>query len=245
MAQIPVLKPSDTPAPLHVAVIMDGNGRWASARGLPRTAGHRQGAEAVRACVRGAVRERVSHLTLFGFSSENWRRPNEEVSALFGLLRLYLRNEVAELDREGVRLQVIGERDRFSDDILGLIEAAEARTADNARLHLTIALNYGGRGEIVRAARALAEEAARGGLDPQQIDETTFAGALYAPALPDPDVLIRTSGEKRLSNFLLWQCAYAELVFTDVAWPDFTESDLAEALADYLGRVRRFGAVAG
>ncbi len=245
MAQMPAAKTMDSSGPLHVAVIMDGNGRWAKGRGLPRTAGHRQGAEAVRACVRGAVREGVSHLTLFGFSSENWRRPRDEVSALFGLLRLSLRNEVAELDREGVRLRVIGERDRLGDDILHLIEAAEARTADNARLILTIALNYGGRGEIARAARVLAREAAAGQRDPATIDEAAVAGALYAPDLPDPDVLIRTSGEKRISNFLLWQCAYAEMVFLDVAWPDFTENHLTEALTEYRGRLRRFGAVAG
>jgi undecaprenyl diphosphate synthase len=226
-----------------VAVIMDGNGRWALARGLPRTAGHRKGAEAVRACVRGAVRLGVTHLTLFGFSSENWRRPAEEVSALMGLLRLYLRNELTELDQEGVRVRVIGERDRLSDDIVQLIEDAERRTVDNRRLELTIALNYGGRAELARAARQLATAAAAGRLDPARIDEETLGAALYAPDLPDPDVLIRTSGEQRISNFLLWQLAYAEMVFLETAWPDFTEEHLAAALADYRGRHRRFGAV--
>ncbi|MBB4285600.1 isoprenyl transferase [Roseospira goensis] len=243
MSQLVASQPDAPPPPLHVAVIMDGNGRWALARGLPRTAGHRKGAEAVRACVRGAVRLGVTHLTLFGFSSENWRRPADEVSALMGLLRLYLRNELAELDDEGVRLRVIGERDRLSGDIVRLIEDAEARTADNRRLELTVALNYGGRAELARAARRLATAAAEGTLDPARIDEDTLAGALYAPDLPDPDVLIRTSGEQRLSNFLLWQLAYAEMVFLDIAWPDFTEEHLAAALADYRSRHRRFGAV--
>lgn len=245
MSQSPLPQPEEPAHPLHVAVIMDGNGRWATARGLPRKAGHRKGAEAVRACVRGAVRQGVTHLTLFGFSSENWRRPSDEVSALFGLLRLYLRNELAELEREGVRLRFIGDRRRFSADICQLLEDAEARTASNRRLHLTVALNYGGRAEIAFAARRLAQEVAAGRLSVDSVDEEALAAALYGPDLPDPDVLIRTSGEKRISNFLLWQCAYSEMVFLDVTWPDFTEEHLAGALTEYRGRVRRFGAVAG
>ncbi|WP_299437358.1 isoprenyl transferase [uncultured Rhodospira sp.] len=234
----------DTPAgPLHVAVIMDGNGRWAQARGLPRTAGHRKGAEAVRACVKGAVRHGVTHLTLFAFSSENWRRPADEISTLMGLLRLYIRNELAELEREGVCVRMVGERTRFDDDILRLIEDAERRTAGNTRLTLTVALNYGGRGEIARAARRLAAAAAAGHLDPESIDEARVGAELYAPDLPDPDLLIRTSGEQRISNFLLWQLAYTEMAFLDVAWPDFTEDHLAAALAEFHGRERRYGAV--
>jgi len=222
---------------------MDGNGRWARSRGLPRTEGHRKGAEAVRAAVTGAVRLGITHLTLFGFSSENWRRPAEEVSTLMGLLRFYLRRDIDELEREGVRLRVIGERDRFSSDILNLISEAEHRTAANTRMDLTIALNYGGRAEIIRAARRLAEQVAAGHLAPASIEEDRFTAELYAPDLPDPDVLIRTSGEQRVSNFLLWQIAYAELVFVDVPWPDFGEKHLASALTEFRARDRRFGAV--
>jgi len=229
--------------PLHVAIIMDGNGRWARTRGLPRTAGHKKGAEAVRATVKAAVKLGVTHLTLFGFSSENWRRPADEVTALMGLLRLYLRTEIDELEREGVRVRVIGDRSRFSEDIRELIATAERRTRDNTRLVLIVALNYGGRAEVADAARRIAEAAAAGRLAPEQVTEATIAEHLYAPDLPDPDVLIRTSGEQRISNFLLWQIAYAELVFTDTAWPDFGEQDLTDALSDFRGRERRFGAV--
>ncbi|MBB4265850.1 isoprenyl transferase [Roseospira visakhapatnamensis] len=230
---------------LHVAIIMDGNGRWARARGLPRTAGHKKGAEAVRATVKASARLGVTHLTLFGFSSENWRRPADEVNALMGLLRIYLRNEVDELEREGVCVRVIGDRDRFSDDIRALIATAEARTRDNRRLVLTVALNYGGRAEIATAARRIAEAVAAGDMTAEQVSEATLADHLFTADLPDPDVLIRTSGEQRISNFLLWQIAYTELVFTDVAWPDFAEEDLADALRDFRGRERRFGAVSG
>ncbi|MQX37353.1 isoprenyl transferase [Roseospira navarrensis] len=243
MSHAPAPQPADPPSPLHVAIIMDGNGRWARSRGLPRTEGHRKGAEAVRASVTGAVRLGVSHLTLFGFSSENWRRPAEEISTLMGLLRFYLRRDLDELAREGVRLRVIGERSRFTPDILSLIETAERRTAANTRLDLTIALNYGGRAEIVRAARRLADRAVAGDLAPADLDESRFAEELYAPDLPDPDLLIRTSGEQRISNFLLWQIAYAELVFLDVAWPDFGEGHLSAALEEFRARDRRFGAV--
>jgi undecaprenyl diphosphate synthase len=187
----------------------------------------------------------VTHLTLFGFSSENWRRPADEVNTLMGLLRLHLRNELAELHQEGVRLRVIGARDRLSADIVRLIGDAEARTRDNTRLHLTVALNYGGRAEIARAARHLARAAAAGTIDPETIDEDRLAGALYAPDLPEPDILIRTSGEQRISNFLLWQLAYTEMVFVDAAWPDFTEDHLADALAAFQARERRFGALSG
>ena len=236
------LQVSDGPtAPAHVAIIMDGNGRWARAKGLPRTAGHKAGAEAVRRTVKAAVDQGVQYLTLFGFSSENWKRPSGEVTDLMGLLRLYLRKEIGELDREGVRLRIIGDRERFDADIQNLIRDAEQRTVSNTRLNLTIALSYGGRQEILHAARTLAIQAASGGLDPADLDEETFAGALYTSDLPDPDLLIRTSGEQRISNFLLWQLAYAEFVFTDVYWPDFGPDQLAKALEDFRGRERRFG----
>ncbi len=231
--------------PVHVAIIMDGNGRWATSRGLPRTAGHRQGAEAVRRTVRGAAELGIRYLTLFGFSSENWKRPITEVTDLMGLLRLYLRNEIAELSRNGARLRVIGERGALARDIVDLIEHAERVTAGNTRIDLNIALNYGSRDEIVRAARALAARAARGELAPNAIDEAMFAGALMTAGIPDPDLLIRTSGEQRLSNFLLWQSAYAELMFVDVLWPDFGKAHLEAAIAEFAKRERRYGAVAG
>lgn len=231
--------------PVHVAIIMDGNGRWATSRGLPRTAGHRQGAEAVRRTVRGAAELGIRYLTLFGFSSENWKRPITEVTDLMGLLRLYLRNEIAELSRNGVRLRVIGERGALARDIVDLIEHAERVTAGNTRIDLNIALNYGSRDEIVRAARALAAQAARGELAPEAIDEGMFAAALMTAGIPDPDLLIRTSGEQRLSNFLLWQSAYAELMFVDVLWPDFGKTHLEAAVAEFAKRERRYGALAG
>ena len=239
------LQYSDAPTgPDHVAIIMDGNGRWAQARGLPRTAGHKAGAEAVRRTIKAAVAMGVPYLTLFGFSSENWKRPSGEVGDLMGLLRLYLRNEIAELDRQGVRLRVIGDRSRFADDIQRLITDAEGRTQGNTKLHLTIALSYGGRQEILDAARSLAEQVQRGEIAPADIDETRFERALYTAGLPEPDLLIRTSGEQRISNFLLWQMAYAEFVFTDVLWPDFGQEQMADALAEFRGRERRFGGAA-
>ncbi len=228
---------------MHVAIIMDGNGRWARARGLPRAEGHRQGAKAVRRTVEGASELGIRYLTIFGFSSENWKRPSTEVDDLMGLLRLYLRREIAELHDRGVRLRIIGERSRFAPDIIALIENAETLTRANVDLHLTVALSYGGRGEIARAARRLAERVADGRLDPAQIDEASVAGELATAELPDPDVVIRTSGEKRLSNFLLWQSAYAELVFVDTLWPDFTKADLEAAIREYHRRERRYGAV--
>ncbi|MEX2407589.1 MAG: isoprenyl transferase [Rhodovibrionaceae bacterium] len=220
---------------------MDGNGRWASARGLPRTQGHRRGAEAVRRAVEAAVELGIEYLTLFGFSSENWKRPAEEVSDLMGLLRRYLQSEIAELHKEGVRLRVIGDRQRLAGDIVRLIEDAERRTAGNTRINVTVALSYGGRQEIVHAARRLAEDAAAGRLYPEAIDETVFAAQLFTFDIPDPDLLIRTSGEQRISNFMLWQCAYAELVFTETLWPDFGKDDLLAALRDFQNRERRYG----
>jgi undecaprenyl diphosphate synthase len=228
--------------PRHIAIIMDGNGRWAQARGLPRIAGHRRGAEAVRRTVTAAGELGIPYLTLFGFSSENWKRPLEEVDDLMGLLRHYLRGEIAELHRNGVRLRVIGDRARLAPDIVTLIANAEALTRGNSGVNLTIALSYGGRAEIVAAVRALAGKAADGTLTPDGIDETSISQHLFTAEIPDPDLLIRTSGEQRISNFLLWQCAYSELIFTKTLWPDFGRGDLERAIEDFGGRERRYGA---
>jgi undecaprenyl diphosphate synthase len=224
---------------------MDGNGRWAKARGLPRIAGHRRGAEAARRAVTAAAELGVPYLTLFGFSSENWRRPSTEIQDLMALLRHYLLGEIAELHRNGVRLKVIGELGRLAPDIISLIEHAEAVTRDNTRITLTIALSYGGRAEIVAAVRAIAAQVARGSLAADAVDENCIARHLFTADIPDPDLLIRTSGEQRISNFLLWQCAYSELVFTKTLWPDFSKSDLEQAIDDFCGRERRYGASVG
>ncbi len=231
------------PDPEHVAIIMDGNGRWAQTRGLPRTAGHKNGAEAVRRTIKAAGERGIRYLTLFGFSSENWQRPDEEIKDLMALLRYYLIHDVKELDEKGVRLRVIGDRSRLPDDTAKMISDAEARTAGNQDHVLTVALSYGSRQEIVQAARALAEDASRGEISPQEIDEALFASRLASHGIPDPDLLIRTSGEQRISNFLLWQLAYTELVFVDTLWPDFSVSDLDYALNEFRGRERRYGAV--
>ncbi len=234
-----------SPAPVHVAIIMDGNGRWAKARGLPRTAGHQQGAEAVKRAVKAAVSMRVSYLTLFGFSSENWKRPESEVRDLMGLLRYHLRSEIGELNEEGIRFRVIGDRGRLAPDIVAMIEDAERLTAGNSRLTLTIALSYGGRAEITTAVRRIAELVADGRLRAEDIDEEQIRRQLFTADMPDPDLLIRTSGEQRISNFLLWQLAYCELVFTDTLWPEFTGKDFEDAVREYLGRERRYGASGG
>jgi undecaprenyl diphosphate synthase len=231
--------------PVHVAIIMDGNGRWAAARGLPKVAGHRAGTQAVRRTIEAAIGSGVAWLTLYAFSSENWRRPMAEVLDLTGLLRHYLQSEIAELAAKGVRLRVIGDRTRFEADIQTDLARAERRTAENTRLNLTVALSYGSRAEIVAAARAAAVAARDGTLDPTALDEAGFAALLSTSGMPDPDLIVRTSGELRLSNFLLWQAAYAELVFTDVLWPDFGEAHFAEALAEFSRRERRFGARPG
>jgi undecaprenyl diphosphate synthase len=231
--------------PVHVAIIMDGNGRWATARGLPRIAGHRTGAEAVRRTVKAAAELGIGYLTLFGFSSENWKRPLSEIDGLMGLLRHYLRGEIAEIHRNGVRLRVIGQRARLAPDIVTLIENGEALTRDNTGLQLTIALSYGGRDEIAAAARSLARQVAIGTLDPDAIDEIMVGEHLLTADMPDPDLVIRTSGEQRISNFLLWQTAYAEFSFTDTLWPDFAKSDLEKAVQDFHGRDRRYGASVG
>ena len=227
--------------PRHVAIIMDGNGRWAKARGLPRIAGHKEGAEAARKVVQAAGEAGVECLTLYAFSSENWRRSDEEITDLTGLLRFYIGRELETMHREGVRLRVIGDHKAFAPDVADMIDRALAKTAANERMTVAIALNYGSRREIVGAARALAREAAAGALDPQAIDESMFDAALDTAGLPPLDLLIRTSGEYRLSNFLLWQSAYAELLFVDTLWPDFDGDALWAALADYGGRERRFG----
>jgi undecaprenyl diphosphate synthase len=231
--------------PRHVAIIMDGNGRWAKARGLPRIAGHRSGAEAARRTVAAAADLGIPYLTLFGFSSENWKRPSTEIHDLMALLRHYLRGEIAELHRNGVRLKVIGQIARFAPDIVSMIEHAKAATRDNPRITLTIALSYGGRAEIVAAVRSIAAQVACGKLDPEAVDEQCIAQHLFTADIPDPDLLIRTSGEQRISNFLLWQCAYSELVFTKTLWPDFSKRDLDQAIDDFSGRERRYGASIG
>ena len=231
--------------PRHVAIIMDGNGRWARARGLPRIAGHRSGAEAARRTVAAAAELGIPYLTLFGFSSENWKRPSSEIHDLMSLLRHYLRGEIEELHRNGVRLKVIGQIAQFAPDIVSMIERAEAATRDNPRITLTIALSYGGRAEIVAAVRSIAAQVAFGKLDPEAVDEECIARHLFTADIPDPDLLIRTSGEQRISNFLLWQCAYSELVFTKTLWPDFSQHDLDQAIADFCVRERRYGASVG
>jgi len=242
----PVPQHSDLPRiPAHVAIIMDGNGRWARARGLLRTSGHKRGADATRAVVSGAAELGIRYLTLYGFSSENWKRPRNEVDDLMGLLRMYLRSEIAELHRNGVRLRVIGDRSKLARDIVTLIEKAEEQTRGNISLDLTMALSYGARAEIVEAARRIAQDVAAGRLRPEDIDEQKFARCLDTPDIPDTDLVIRTCGEKRLSNFLLWQSAYAEFIFTDKLWPDFTKQDLEEAIREFNRRDRRYGAAGG
>ena len=231
--------------PAHVAIIMDGNGRWAKARGLPRIAGHRRGAESVRRAVTAAAELGISYLTLFGFSSENWKRPSDEISDLMGLLRHYLRGEIAELHKQSVRVVIIGDRARLAPDIVTLIDNAEQLTAANTRLTLIVALSYGGRDDIVQAARKLATAVAAGRLEAKDIDEMRLSSALFTAGIPDPDLLIRTSGEQRISNFLLWQLAYTELVFIETLWPDFGRADLERAINDFHGRERRYGASAG
>ncbi len=232
----------DAVVPRHVAVIMDGNGRWAAARGLPRVAGHRAGSQAVRRTIEAAITAGVSWLTLYAFSSENWRRPADEVLELTGLLKHYLRQELAELASQGVRLRVIGDRNRFDAETRAELDRAEATTIGNVRLNLNVALSYGARDELVCAARAIAQAAAAGQLDPATLDEDRFETFLSTAGMPDPDLMIRTSGERRLSNFLLWQSAYAELVFLDVLWPDFGPAEFGGALAEFARRDRRFGA---
>ena len=227
--------------PRHVAIIMDGNGRWAQQRGLPRAAGHRAGAEAVRRALQAAADHGVEVLTLYAFSSENWRRSKEEISDLTALMRYYLERELKTLQKERVRLKLIGDHSTFGGALSERLEEAVERTAGNDRLTLVIALSYGSRAEIAQAARKLAARAVAGEIDPAQIDESAIGAELQTADLPDLDLLIRTSGEVRLSNFLLWQAAYAELLFVDTLWPDFDEQAFADALGIYAARERRFG----
>jgi undecaprenyl diphosphate synthase len=227
--------------PAHVAIIMDGNGRWAKARGLPRVAGHKAGVEALRQAVRAAGEFGVSWLTVYAFSSENWSRPKSEVSDLMGLLKLFIRRDLAELHQNGVRVRIIGERAGLQSDIKVLLEEAEALTASNDAMNLVIAFNYGGRDEIARAAQKLAADAVSGKILPRDITSELFTEALDTHGIPDPDLVIRTSGELRLSNFLLWQAAYSEFVFLPCYWPDFTREHLADSLREFAARERRFG----
>ena len=231
--------------PAHIAIIMDGNGRWAASRHLPRVAGHREGVRAVRRTIEAAIAQGVGWLTLYAFSSENWRRPMAEVLDLTGLFRQYLKSEIAELKANGVRLRVIGDRSRLQPDIVAMIDGAEDMTRRNESLNLTVALSYGGRGEIVAAARRVAAAVAKGEMSIEQIDEESFGGFLSTSGIPDPDLVIRTSGEQRLSNFLLWQSAYAELFFVDTLWPEFTRGDFQAAVREYQRRERRYGAATG
>lgn len=242
MVSQPVASQALAPAPpRHVAIIMDGNGRWAKARGLPRNLGHRQGVDAVRQVVRSCRKLGISYLTLYAFSSENWKRPQTEIAGLMDLLRLFIRRELKELVDGGVRIRVIGDRTRLDADIVDLIADAESSTRDNTTLTLVIALSYGGQDEIVAACRRIAEQVAAGTLAPEQIDAGVIESHLQTVGIPDPDVVIRTSGEQRLSNFLLWQSAYSELVFVDKLWPDFGADDLVAAVGEFHRRERRYG----
>ncbi|HUG46532.1 MAG TPA: isoprenyl transferase [Sphingomicrobium sp.] len=235
------LRASGEAAPRHVAIIMDGNGRWASQRGLPHAAGHKAGAEAVRRTLQAASDAGVEVLTLYAFSSENWRRPEQEISDLKGLMRYYLQRELQKLIDEGVRLRIIGDYRAFGADMARQLDDALEKTARNDRVTLVVALNYGSRSEIAQAAASLARKAAEGEIDPDSIDEAALEAQLWTAGLPQLDLLIRTSGEVRLSNFLLWQCAYSELLFTPVLWPDFDEQAFHDALAQFAARQRRFG----
>ena len=238
--------PADGGAPYfpeHVAIIMDGNGRWALSRGLPRASGHPEGAEAVRRTIEASLEFGIRHLTLYGFSIENRNRPRTEVQALMAFLRNNIAEETARLETHGVRLRFIGDRSRLDRDLAMRLDDAERRTGNNARLDVIVALSYGGRQEITSAARRLAAKAARGEIDAAEIDERTVGGHLFTSDMPDPDLVIRTGGERRISNFLLWQVAYSEFVFTDVLWPDFSREHLAECLDEFGRRNRRYGSL--
>jgi undecaprenyl diphosphate synthase len=227
--------------PRHIAIIMDGNGRWAAERGLPRALGHRSGVEAVRRTVKAAIDLSIPFLTLYSFSSENWSRPKDEIDDLMGLMKRFIRCDLAELHQNNVRVMVIGERENIDPEMRALIDEACELTRENTRLTLIIAFNYGARSEITRAARRLAEDVAAGRLNPADITPERMTQALDTSNIPDPELLIRTSGERRLSNFLLWQCAYTEFVFLDAYWPDFSRELLLEAVSQYKARERRFG----
>ena len=240
MKPVPI-QPEFNGTPEHVAIIMDGNRRWAEARGLPRALGHTQGAEAVRRTVKAASQLGIRYLTLYGFSMENWKRPAKEIADLMGLLRLYLRKEIAELNREGVRIRFIGDLSLLEADIVSLIEMSETKTKANTKLDLIIALSYGSRQEITAAVRTLVSHVMAGDVSPESINEKTLEDCLYTSNIPDPAMIIRTSGEKRISNFLLWQSAYSEFVFTDVLWPDFSRKNLEQSIQEFGRRERRYG----
>ena len=230
--------------PRHVGIIMDGNGRWAAARGLPRLEGHRKGVEAVRRTVRAAIELEIPYLTIYSFSSENWSRPPQEVGYLMGLLKRFIRNDLADLHANGVRVRIIGTREGLDADIAGLLTEAEELTRDNEKLTLVVAFNYGSRQEIASAARRLAQRVVSGEINPDAIDADMLGAELDTAGIPDPDLIIRTSGEQRLSNFLMWQSAYAEFVFLPLHWPDFDRAAFEAALCEYAGRERRFGGLA-
>lgn len=227
--------------PRHVAVIMDGNGRWAQARGLPRSAGHRRGVEAVREIVRAAGDYGIEYITLYSFSSENWSRPKSEISELFGLLKIFIRRDLVDLHKNNVRVKIIGSRERVPEDVLSLIDEAVALTANNTAQTLVVAFNYGGRDEIVEAVQKIAADVKTGNIEPETISSDIISNALYTADIPDPDLLIRTSGEVRISNFLLWQIAYSEMIFVEKLWPDFNKDDFGKALEVYQNRTRKFG----
>lgn len=229
--------------PVHVGIIMDGNGRWAKGKNKPRLYGHKAGVETIRNIVKLASQWGIQVLTLYAFSTENWKRPKAEVNGLMKLFGAYLKKEVQELDKNGVRLRIIGRRAALAPELVKLIEQAEEKTKDNKGLTLNVAVNYGGRLEVLDAVQAIAQKVKQGELEPEDIDENLFQESLYTGTLPDPDLIIRTSGELRLSNFLIWQCAYSELWFTPVLWPDFDESAFREALDEFARRKRRFGGI--
>ncbi len=236
-----LIPPQGSNLPRHVAIIMDGNGRWAAERGLPRSTGHKQGVDALRGAVRTAVELGIEYLTIYSFSSENWSRPAAEVSFLLELLRRFIRLDVGELHKAGIRITVIGERDGLDPGIVTLLEDAEGLTRENTGLKLVVAFNYGSRQEITRAARTIARKVKEGKIDPADITQAVLANHLDTGGIPDPDLLIRTGGEQRLSNYLLWQCAYTEFVFLPEYWPDFSAEVFRRAVSDYQSRDRRFG----
>ncbi len=228
----------------HIAIIMDGNGRWAQARGLPRTQGHRKGAEAVQKVIEAAIDKNIQYMTLFGFSSENWKRPQDEVDELMSLLRIYMKREMANLQKTGAKLRVIGDRSKFDKELVALFEQAEDLTKGNDKIHVTMALSYGGRQEITCAAQTLAKKCQNGELKPEDITVDLLSQSMMTSDLPDPDLVIRSSGEARISNFLLWQSAYSEFYFTDILWPDFDGEALQGAIDYFHGRERRYGGLA-
>lgn len=233
----------DLRIPVHMGVTMDGNGRWANQRGKPRTEGHREGIKALKRLIEYAIRYGVSYLTVFSFSSENWRRPKDEVDFIFKLLKRFVETDLQELNANNVRVRILGEQQGLGKDLIDIIARVEAVTADNTGLNLNVAFNYGAKAEIAAAARHLAKEVAAGRLQPEDVTEASLSGALYTGGMPEPDMMLRTGGEQRISNFLIWQAAYAELVFLNAYWPDFSESDFVDALAQFSGRERRFGGI--